>query len=482
MKKWMSLILAGMMMLICAFGAAENAVTTRISSESGAFEITFEMPEGARVISSGWTEGNLYQANILLKEGEYLYMAVDGSGVSAEGAPVTYNEENGYTDEKVLQMIDDLYGAEYANYDKQVVTTNYGTKIAVIRVNDEQSAMAYAWSVWNNFEIGFTLVALDAEGNYLPITDEQVQNMAAFASEIWMHVKISEDGAEAQPELTPEMEEVQAVSEWLGTTVEAGKEEEILNWDLETVKAKLEGYEGELKYHTKDELAEIVENEIQKMKAFMDAISNISEEDLAGLFYMIEPMFDGTAWVNAGQAVEIVCQDGLYKVAVAPTMQDIEDGTNTQSYLCELTEGDLVLTSISDGMEGENQADQGKGSTFTVIDKDDVDVLVWKNAEGQETEFLQYNRDYLGKFVSGEYTLEVTWEDGIYLMTLTKGEEVNLTYRARQESRAANLNGIYDENSAQADHGYCYFNYEEFENNYEFNNGDDLELTFTRAE
>jgi len=59
------------------------------------------------------------------------------------------------------------------------------------------------------------------------------------------------------------------------------------------------------------------------------------------------------------------------------------------------------------------------------IEEHDVDVLVWKNADGQEVKFSQYNRDYLGRFESGEYCLEITWQDSLYLM---EGEELSLTW------------------------------------------------------
>ncbi len=284
MKKCVSLILAGIMLMLCAAGLAENAVSTQIVSEGKTFNVTFELPEGAKVLSSGWEEGNLFQAHIRVKDGEYLYMAVDGSGAGAEGEAPTYNEANGYTDEDILSMIDDLYGEEYSSYDKQVVTTAYGTKIAVVRVNDEVAPMAYAWSRWNNFEIGITLVNINAEGEFLKVSDEQIANMTAFASEVWMHMNISEAGEEQEPEeeMTPRAQEFQAVSDWLEETIDSGNAAEALDWDLETVRAKLEPYEGELKYYTKDELAEEIYQQLVIMKEFMSAIEDLDSTDLTG--------------------------------------------------------------------------------------------------------------------------------------------------------------------------------------------------------
>ena len=284
MKKCASLILAGIMLLLCAAGLAENAVSTQITSEGKTFNVSFDLPEGAKVLSSDWKEGNLFQAHIRLKEGEYLYMAVDGSGIGGEGEGATYNAEYGYTDEDILSMIDDLYGPEYDSYDKQVVTTTYGTKIAVVRANDEVAPMAYAWSRWNNFEIGITLVNIDPDGKFLKVSDEQIQNMTAFASEVWMHMNISEaDGAETPAEeLTPADLEIKAAADWLGQTLDSETAAEALTWDLGTVREKLEPYDGELKHHTKDEIAEAIYQQLSTMNEFLSAIQNLGETDLSG--------------------------------------------------------------------------------------------------------------------------------------------------------------------------------------------------------
>ena len=475
MKKIVSLLLAGLMLMLCAAGLAENVVTTQFTSGSDKFDVSFTLPEGAQVLKGQWMEGNLYQANIQLKKGEYLYMAVDGSAAGTEEGTVTYNEQNGYTDEKLLGMIDSLYGDEYDNYDKQIVTTTYGTKICVIRANDEESPMAYAWSVWHGFEIGFTLLNVGEDGKYLPITDEQIQNMTAFAGEVWMHMNITEgeQAPEAAAEATPEEQELAAVSEWLGTFVSKDNPQEVLDWDLETIKSKLEGYEGELKYNTKDQIAEKIYQQLAMMKGFMSAMENMTEEELASQIYMIEPIFDSTHWTADGCAEEIVCQSGKYLVTVAQTLEAITNDTDTRSFLCELTD---------------NRTLTGEGNTFTAVDEDNKDVLIWKNAEGQEVKFSQYNTNYVGRFENSEYKMVISCQNASYEMKLGKsweaienGAEDVLTYTCRQESMSSNLTGNYDENSQQADKGYCYFNYDEFTHKYDFNNGGDLEMAFTRA-
>ena len=84
--------------------------------------------------------------------------------------------------------------------------------------------------------------------------------------------------------------------------------------------------------------------------------------------------------------------------------------------------------------------------------------------------------------------MEVTWENARYKMSLGKTwEDIEndaegvLKYLARQGAGADNLNGIYDENNPQADRGYCYF-CQEYDGSYSFDNGNSLELTFTKAE
>lgn len=285
MKKLISLILAVMMLAAVSVSFAENSLTNQIGDGEKKFNVTFQLPEGATVLSEGWTEGMLYQANIQLKENEYLYMSIDGSEASEDGSALTYNEANGWTDDKMLELIDNLFGdGEYEDYEKRVVSTAYGTKIAMIRVNDEEEPMAYAWTRWNGFEIGLTLTNVGEDGDFAPVTDEQIENMVAFASEVWMHMNVSEANAEATEapaaELTPEQQELAAVSDWMTAQIPKDDQTAVLSWDLDTIKGLLDKYEGELKYYTKDQVAELLNQKLSVMKEFMDTLKTAVEPEL----------------------------------------------------------------------------------------------------------------------------------------------------------------------------------------------------------
>ena len=105
---------------------------------------------------------------------------------------VTYTEEFGYTDEYLKAMIDELFADDSDNYDKGVSTTEYGTKLAVVRFNDPEAPFAYLFTMWEGYEIGVTVVNLESDGSYRAITDDQVQSVVNFLSEVWMENKDAE--------------------------------------------------------------------------------------------------------------------------------------------------------------------------------------------------------------------------------------------------------------------------------------------------
>lgn len=277
MKKIIALCLAALMTMLCAVSFAENTVSTQIETGTDKFDVSFQLPEGARVLEGAdWQEGNLYMANIMLKEGEYLYLSVDASGTENEAGLVTYNEASGYTDDAVLALTD-VFADESVIVDRQVLTTAYGTKIAVVRFEDS----AYAWTKWNGFEIGATLTNVDAEGNYGPITDEQLKNMTDFLSEFWMKVKISDPEATGTDHSDDADAELLAMVEWLTKDLTEADAAAMLNWDADTIREKLADYDGELKNHTVEEAAQEIHAKLSVMQEFLSALEGLSEIDLA---------------------------------------------------------------------------------------------------------------------------------------------------------------------------------------------------------
>jgi len=393
MKKFAAIILAAALAALCAIGLADNTLTTTVTNSLGSFEVSFDLLEGSEVISEGWTEGSLYQANIKIKDHEYLYLAIDGSNATAGEDGDTFDEKHGYTDEFLLSRIDELYGDEYDSYEKVVVSTTHGTKIAVLRVNDPEEPMAYAWSKWNNFEIGMTLTNVNDEGEFQPITDEQLENVIAFTSEVWMHVNVNPSAEENETELTPELKEVRDAAEWLGAQVSDGDQTKVLELDRDTVREKLEGYEAELKYYTKDTLADAIYEQIQSAKKLIEEFASAAESEPSGIIRAIIPAFDGTKWVSEDQVAMVVYQDEYYKVAIGQNFEEISNGTNALNYLCKLADGKAdTLESISTGTEGDGQADKGEGSVFIAGDLENgVGYLKWTNADNKTVEFRQYD-------------------------------------------------------------------------------------------
>ena len=190
MKKLIAMLITFTLALGCAAACGEGTVST-VSSMDGAFSISFQLPEGTELLSGEWNEaGDLYQAYLKGKDGLSFYLAVaspaDPEEDEGETAPVTFNEDNGYTDEYIRSLIDDLY-ADEGNYDAGVRTTAHGTKLAVVRFNDPEAPLAYIFSVWNDYEIGVTVTSMADDGTYRQITDDQVQELVDFLSEVWMN-------------------------------------------------------------------------------------------------------------------------------------------------------------------------------------------------------------------------------------------------------------------------------------------------------
>ncbi len=196
MKKLMAMLLAAVMALGCAAAFAESAAT-KIESADGQFAISFELPEGTELLSGAWdAEGKMYQANLKGRDGLYFYLAVAAPETSAESdeeetVPVTYNEDNGYTDDYLKSMLNELFGDDFDNIQTAVHTTAYGTKLAVVRNNDPEGPFAYIFTVWNGYEIGVT-VDNSSDCTLKPITDEQINAVVNFLSEAWMNVKEAE--------------------------------------------------------------------------------------------------------------------------------------------------------------------------------------------------------------------------------------------------------------------------------------------------
>lgn len=197
MKKLIAMLLAAVMALGCAACLAEEAPATTIESADGSFKITMQLPEDTEMLSGDWYEdGKMYQANIKGSENLYYYMAIAAPEAAGENADdvsyVTYSEEFGYTDEYLKNMIDELFADDSNNYDKGISTTAYGTKLAVVRFNDPEAPFAYFFTMWEGYEIGVTVVNMESDGTCRQITDDQVQRVVDFLSEVWMDNKNAE--------------------------------------------------------------------------------------------------------------------------------------------------------------------------------------------------------------------------------------------------------------------------------------------------
>ena len=191
MKKLIALLLAALMTLSCTAVLAEE---TAITSADGVFSVSFQLPEGVEMISGEWIDDTIYQANLKDADGLYIYLAVSAPATTEaeegeETAPVTYNEENGYTDSYIVDMVNELFKDDSDALETGVRTTAHGTKLALVHFNDESAPSAYIFTTWQGYEIGLTLVSMDAEQKYVPVTDEQIDKVVAFLSEMWMNEK-----------------------------------------------------------------------------------------------------------------------------------------------------------------------------------------------------------------------------------------------------------------------------------------------------
>ena len=200
MKKLIALLLTAVLAMSCAASLAETAPTT-IESNDGSFKVSFQMPEGATLLSGEWSEdGSIYQANIQGQDGLYFYLAIAAPKKGEEGAEetteVTYNEENGYTDEFLKDMMREMYADDAENFDVDVHTTAYGTKLAVARFNDDAAPSLYVFSIWKGYEIGLTAVNMAEDGTQKQISDEEVQKVVDFLSEVWMSADEAAEAAE----------------------------------------------------------------------------------------------------------------------------------------------------------------------------------------------------------------------------------------------------------------------------------------------
>ena len=194
MKKLISLLLAALMVMGCTAAFAEGNIS--VANNDGPFPISYELKEGSEVVYDGWSEilgTNMYQASIKGTNGLSYYFSVSAP-VAAEGEeseevstePVTYNEANGYTDELLKAQMKDAFSEEFASVEVDVLTTAYGTKLAVMRFNDVDGSLVYMYTVYKGYEVGLTVVSQDEEGNFKDITDEQLQDVVDFVSELWM--------------------------------------------------------------------------------------------------------------------------------------------------------------------------------------------------------------------------------------------------------------------------------------------------------
>ncbi len=193
MKKLIALALTAIMILGCVSALAEEAVSTVepiiVKNSEGNYEVSFQLPEGGEVMGQTATE-NTYMASIKGLNGLNMFLSVyrmEDSG-DEDVPPLTYNLENGYDDEKLAEIANTIV-PDFDDAEMAYLTTAYGTRLIVVRVNDPESPFAYMFTVWNNYEIGLTLEKVSEEGRFQQINDAQLDEAVAFMSELWMKDK-----------------------------------------------------------------------------------------------------------------------------------------------------------------------------------------------------------------------------------------------------------------------------------------------------
>ena len=199
MKKLISLLLAALLLTGCAAFAETAPASTPIENTEGAFPVKYILPENAELINEQWGEvlgSAIYQARIKTADNLLFYFSViepakadEEANEEVQADPITYNEANGYTDEAIKEMIRELYSDDSSSFDADVLTTAYGTKLALVRFNDESAPFAYMFTIYQGYEFGLTVEAHNADETLRRVTDEEIQKMVDFASEFWMGVE-----------------------------------------------------------------------------------------------------------------------------------------------------------------------------------------------------------------------------------------------------------------------------------------------------
>lgn len=196
MKKMISVLLAALMVLGCASAFAQTYTNT-----DGPFPISFDAPEGMEVISQEWSEyagTPIFQASVKGSDDLSYYFAISGPDTSEENEDlagnVTFKEEEGFTDEYLKDMVKATYGDEFDDINIGFETTEHGTKLVVIRIDDAEAPLAMFYTVYKGYEFSLTAISGDPlNGEFKPLTDEQIEKVVAFISDIWMGVEAKVD-------------------------------------------------------------------------------------------------------------------------------------------------------------------------------------------------------------------------------------------------------------------------------------------------
>lgn len=176
MKKIISMILA--LALLC--GGAALAETTEKEymatvDMNGVFEIRVSMPEGYKVEDATKDDD----------AGSQMFVISAGEGKPEMILIIAFDEM--YADVKRLNDMseeDKAYllstWSEEDVVEHTVVTTDYGTELFLVREANEAMDYASFFTIYNGYEIEFTLFSVTEEG----LKEEQIQNALKFLSDL----------------------------------------------------------------------------------------------------------------------------------------------------------------------------------------------------------------------------------------------------------------------------------------------------------
>lgn len=189
MKKLFAILMAAVLLLGCASAVAEGE--PQEIEVNGSFRVTYQVPDGYVVESEFSDDKSIFWATMYpkasaedktpLRTGLNMIVGISYDDTS-NGASI-----NDYSDEEIRKNHQaELDAAGYENATFDIVHTNFGTKLIVDRIRDDNSESLVITSLWKGYVINAIAFYANEDDDTLPVTDAQAKTIVDFISNIWM--------------------------------------------------------------------------------------------------------------------------------------------------------------------------------------------------------------------------------------------------------------------------------------------------------